>query len=61
MCILAERRATHPEATWELFFKTNSDLLDQKFLECYYDPNVLASEVARKNFILPCYHEQPSD
>ena len=60
MCILAERRAISPQATWEVFLKANPDLLTQKILQGYYTSKELTSDVARKNFILPQLKKEDS-
>jgi len=54
--LIAERRARHPElATWEAFAAVHADLLRWKggVLERCYRPATLASDLARRVFLLP--------
>lgn len=53
MSLLAERRETHPQVSWDLFLKANPDLLDRKVLRHYYTFQVISSEIARRCFVLP--------
>jgi hypothetical protein len=54
--LIAERRARAPQlATWEAFAEANPDLLRWRggVLEERYDPETLASDLARRTFLLP--------
>jgi hypothetical protein len=54
--LLNERiRRSEPEATWEQFAAAHPDLLDWKnsILLKYYRPETLASDLARRVFLMP--------
>ena len=54
--LIAERRERRPElATWEEFAAANPDLLRWQggILERLYSPETLASDLARRAFVLP--------
>ena len=53
LALIGERRARGEYATWSEFVTANTDLLDQRCLERWYDPEQLASELARRTFCLP--------
>ncbi len=53
LTLINERLHTGPNASWEEFSRANPDLLDSKILEKYYPKDVLDSEIARSNFVLP--------
>ena len=53
LAVIAERRASAQADGWEEFIAANSDLLDKRCIERWYDPEQLASEVARGSFCLP--------
>ena len=56
LLLIRERlaRRGHPQ-TWEEFAASNPDLLDWKdnILKKYYQPETLASDLARKTFLFP--------
>ncbi len=39
--------------SWETFSERNSDLFEKKCLEAYYSADVLSSETARTEFVMP--------
>lgn len=51
--LLVRQRMGGPEETWEAFIAANDDLLDRKVLERYYWPETLASDRARRQFVMP--------
>ena len=55
LLLIAERQARDPAATWEAFAAANADLLVWKpsILERYYSKELLASELARRTFLMP--------
>ncbi len=53
LALIGERRARGEQTNWEEFIATNSDLLDKRCLEDWYDPAELASGIARRTFVLP--------
>jgi hypothetical protein len=55
LLIISERLARNPADTWEAFAEANADLLAWKpsILERYYSKELLASELARKAFVMP--------
>lgn len=55
LLLIHERVARGNEATWEDFAARNADLLRWKpsVLDAYYTPEVLASDLARRTFVLP--------
>lgn len=55
LLLIAERQARHPAVTWEQFASANPDLLVWKpsILERYYSNELLASDLARRTFLMP--------
>ena len=55
LLLIAERQARNPAATWEEFEAANPDLLAWKpsILERYYSKELLASDLARRTFLMP--------
>jgi hypothetical protein len=55
LILIHERLALNPHGSWCEFAEANGDLLDRapSILERYYDPEVLASPLARATFVLP--------
>ncbi len=53
LALIGERRARAPERDWSEFKANNSDLLEKRCLERWYDTNYLRSDLARKTFCLP--------
>ena len=55
LLLIAERQAGHPAATWEEFAAANPDLLVWKpsILERYYSKELLASDLAKRTFLMP--------
>ena len=55
LLLIAERQARNPAETWEAFAAANGDLLVWKpsILERYYSKELLASELAKKSFLMP--------
>jgi hypothetical protein len=54
MLLIAERRAGDPGADWRRFRRCNADLIeDRDLLERYYRSETLASDRARRSFVLP--------
>ena len=53
LALIAERQAKGRHANFKDFAMTNADLLDGSALRRWYAPERLASDVARKTFILP--------
>ena len=55
LLLIAERQARNPAAAWEAFAAANADLLVWKpsILERYYSKELLASELARRTFLMP--------
>jgi hypothetical protein len=52
--LIAERRAARPETDWFDFRRRNRDLFaGRKILHSYYTPETLASDRARRTFVLP--------
>jgi|SRR5581483_6159099 len=53
--LVHERMAAHPQDSWEAFCRDNPDVLSWRpsVLDRYYRPETLASELARRVFILP--------
>ena len=53
--LIAERQAAHPCDSWESFATANPDLLVWKpsILERYYSKELLASDLARRAFVMP--------
>jgi hypothetical protein len=55
LLLIAERQARRPAATWTEFEAVNADLLVWKpsILERYYSKELLASDLARRTFLMP--------
>ena len=55
LLLIAEREAKHPRGDWAAFAAANPDLLVWKpsILERYYSKELLASELARRTFLMP--------
>ena len=55
LLLIAERQARNPAGTWEEFEAANTDLLVWKpsILERYYSKELLASDLARRAFLMP--------
>ena len=55
MLIIASRRSQHVAATWPEFCSKNADIVtkENNVLSRYYSKQTLASEQARRNFIMP--------
>ena len=55
LLMIAERQARQPADTWEQFEAGNPDLLTWKpsILRRYYSEELLASELARRTFLMP--------
>jgi hypothetical protein len=55
LLLIAEREARQPARSWEAFAAANPDLLTWKpsILERYYSKDTLASELARRAFVMP--------
>jgi hypothetical protein len=53
LAVIGERRARAKDAGWDEFKTNNSDLLDKRCLDHWYDADCLRSDLARKTFCLP--------
>ena len=55
LLLIAEREARNPSDTWEGFAAANADLVAWKpsVLERYYSKELLASDLARRTFLMP--------
>lgn len=55
LLLIAERQARNPATTWEDFEAANPDLLVWKpsILERYYSKELLASDLAKRTFVMP--------
>ena len=55
LLLIADRQARNPAAAWEQFEATNADLLTWKpsILNRYYSSELLASDLARRTFLMP--------
>ena len=55
LLLIAERQARHPAASWAEFEAANPDLLVWKpsILGRYYSKELLASDLARRTFLMP--------
>jgi hypothetical protein len=55
LLLIAERQARTPAASWEEFERANTDLLTWKpsILNRYYSKALLASDLARRAFLMP--------
>ena len=55
LLLIADRQARHPADTWQQFEAANADLLVWKpsILNRYYSKELLASDLARRTFLMP--------
>jgi hypothetical protein len=55
LLLISDRQARRPAATWDQFEAENADLLawQPSVLDRYYSKELLASELARKAFLMP--------
>jgi len=55
LALVGERRMEHPggDDSWDAFAERNPDLFERDCLDRWYDGAVLASDRARRTFILP--------
>jgi hypothetical protein len=53
LALIGERRARARQTDWREFKMNNSDLLDKRCLDPWYDADLLRSDVARTTFCLP--------
>jgi hypothetical protein len=53
LALVGERRVRAKHAGWREFKTNNSDLLDKRCLEQWYDSEQLGSDLARQTFCLP--------
>jgi nitroreductase len=53
MILIHEACTSRPAATWDEFARAHPDLLASSLLGAYYSPELLASERARRSFVLP--------
>jgi len=53
LLLIAERCRHDPAANWPHFRRHNDDLFDAALLRRYYRPQTLASDNARRGFVLP--------
>ena len=55
LLLIAERQARNPAENWQSFAAANPDLLVWKpsILERYYSKELLASDLARRTFLMP--------
>ena len=53
LAVIGERRARAQDGGWDEFKINNSDLLDKRCLDRWYDADYLRSDLARKTFCLP--------
>lgn len=53
--LIADRQARQPNETWEGFQAANADLMSWKpsILERYYSKELLASDLAKRSFLMP--------
>lgn len=60
LLLIADRQARQPADSWEAFAQANPDLLQWKpsVLERYYSKGLLASDLARRAFLMP---DKPTD
>lgn len=58
LLLIAERQARTSADTWEAFAAANADLLSWKpsILNRYYSKELLASDLARRTFLMPDLH-----
>ena len=53
LALIGERRTRAKHPNWREFKTNNSDLLDKRCLEQWYDSEQLGSDLARQTFCLP--------
>ena len=53
LALIGERRARAAHCDWREFQARNTDLLDKRCLERWYDAEQLSSDLARRTFCLP--------
>jgi hypothetical protein len=53
LALIGERRLDRNYPSWEEFSARNEDLLSKNLLREWYEPEVLASAIARRTFVLP--------
>jgi len=55
LLLIADRQARQPGKTWQEFEAANSDLLSWKpsILDRYYSKELLASDLAKRTFLMP--------
>ena len=53
LALISERRAETKQDNWSEFKAINSDLLDKRCLERWYEVEQLSSDLARQTFCLP--------
>jgi hypothetical protein len=53
LALIAERLAARPYTDFAAFAHDNPDVLDQRVLARWYRPERLASDIARRTFVLP--------
>jgi hypothetical protein len=55
LLLISERLARNPVGTWTEFATANPDLLSWKpsLVDRYYEPGTLASDLARRTFVMP--------
>jgi hypothetical protein len=53
LAAIAERQFRSQCSTWDEFAAQNPDLLDRSILRRWYSREELATELARKTFVLP--------
>ena len=55
LLLISERQARNPAGTWQQFEAANPDLLvwQPSILERYYSKELLASDLARRTFVMP--------
>ena len=53
LMLIDERMDAARDASWAEFIEANQDLLSKRILERYYTPETLASEPAKRRFVLP--------
>jgi hypothetical protein len=53
LALIGERRLARVYSGWEEFAAQNGDLLSKDLLREWYEPEVLASVIARRTFVLP--------
>src|SRR5215204_3831915 len=55
LLLIADRQARHAAANWQEFAAANADLLSWKpsILDRYYSKELLASDLAKRTFLMP--------